>query len=177
MWIYIVLCILIIVTAVLFAAFAIAKNKFQVSIVKINEAEENVGLLLKEKYEQLVEVGKLIKKKTKENTFEELETIEIDKINNFELNSELSKYDNNIIELIEFNKDIDFNEKETEVLDNLNNVNVECKAVMKYYNDNVTIYNELLNNFPANIIAKFKGYKEKKLYTNEKEEIFEILKK
>ena len=177
MWIYIILCIVIIVLAIVFALFVIAKNKFQVSIIKINEAEENVGLLLKEKYENLVEVGKLIKKKTKENAFEELDTIDIDNINNFELNTELHKYDNTILELVEFNKDINFTEKENETIDKLNNTNVECVAVMKYYNDNVTIYNELLNNFPANIIAKLKGYKEKKLYTNEKEEIFEILKK
>ena len=177
MWIYIILCIVIIVLAIVFALFVIAKNKFQVSIIKINEAEENVGLLLKEKYENLVEVRKINKKKTKENAFEELDTIDIDNINNFELNTELHKYDNTILELVEFNKDINFTEKENETIDKLNNTNVECVAVMKYYNDNVTIYNELLNNFPANIIAKLKGYKEKKLYTNEKEEIFEILKK
>ncbi len=177
MWIYIVLCIVIIVLAIIFALFVIAKNKFQVSIIKINEAEENVGLLLKEKYENLIEVGKLIKKKTKENAFEELDSIDINSLNNFDLNTQLHKYDNTVLELVEFNKDISFTDKENETIDKLNNTNVECVAVMKYYNDNVTIYNELLNNFPANIIAKFKGYKEKKLYTNEKEEIFEILKK
>lgn len=177
MWLYIVLAIIVVLFAVLFGLFVISKNKFQVTTIKINEAEENVGQLLKDKYDKLLEIGILVKKKTKDNPFSELEELKIDELNHFELNSKLSKYDNNILELSEFNKDIEYSNNDLKVFDDLNAINVQSLAVMKYYNDNVEEYNKLLKKFPSNIIAKLKGYKEKELYTNKKEEMFEILKK
>lgn len=177
MWLYVLICVIILLIAIIFGLFVIAKGRFQVAIIKINEAEENVGLLLKEKYDLLLEISKFVKEKTNEATFDGLENININEINNFDLNSELSKYDNSILELSEFNKDIEFSEEELKIFDDLGNINIQSLAVMRYYNDNVTLYNELINKFPSSIVAKLKGYKEKKLYSNEKEEIFEILKK
>jgi len=47
----------------------------------------------------------------------------------------------------------------------------------KYYNDNVVEYNKLVKCFPSNIVSKIFRYKVKEFYSNETEEIFDILKK
>ena len=103
--------------------------------------------------------------------------LEIDKLNNFELNKELAKFDKIIIELTDYNKEIVFDDQEEESFDKLAKININRLAIEKYYNDNVTIFNKAIEKFPSNIIAKFKKYDEKELFSNEKEEIFEILKK
>jgi hypothetical protein len=63
------------------------------------------------------------------------------------------------------------------MFDDLENINVDCLASEKYYNDNVNLYNKLLETFPSSVVAKIKRFKHKEIYSNEKEEIFEILKK
>lgn len=177
MLIYIILGIVIVFLAIVFCIYVINYNKFQVSIIKISEAEENIGLLLKEKYQILLKIDSLMKQKNKDNAFDEINKLSIDEMNKFDLSKELSKYDKNVFEIIDYNKDIEFVDEECKVFDEFENNNVECMAAEKYYNDNVVIFNRLVNCFPSNIIAKFKKYKNKDFYSNEKEEIFEILKK
>ena len=177
MWIYVVLSIIILFVAIIFTVMIVTKNKFQVLVIKINEAEENIELLLKEKYSLLVNVCNVMKNKNNDNSFEGIESLNIDELDHFELNENLSKYDNSVIELSEFNKDIEFSDEEKLLFDKLADNNVNCLATMKYYNDNVTKFNSLIESFPSSIVAKFKKFKSKNLYKNEKEEIFEILKK
>ncbi len=176
MLIYIILALIIVLCVFIMAINIYNYNKFQITIIKISEAEENISMILKEKYELLLKIDKLVKKKAKENMFEGLDEINVDFINNFELNKKLSKYDKTIIELTDYNKDIKFDSKDNKLFDDISNINVECKAYEKYYNDNVTIYNKLVSCFPSNVIAKVKKYRIKDFYSNEKEEIFEILK-
>ena len=176
MWLYIILGVLVVFITICVSLYVINYNRFQVTIIKISEAEENITTLLKSKYELLVKIGKFVKKKTKETTYDELDNIKVDELNTFELNSELSKYDKNITELVDFTKDIKFENKELKVFDELSSVNNDLVAAIKYYNDNVVVFNNLEACFPSNIIAKIKKYKHKEFYSNEKEEIFEILK-
>lgn len=176
MWIYILLCVIVVLLAVFVSLYVINYNKFQVTIIKISEAEENIGILLKDKYQLLSKIGKFVKKKTKETTYDDLDNLNIEDMNNFELNKELSKYDKNIMELTDFNKEIKFDNKEIKVFDELSKVNNDAAAAIKYYNDNVVILNKLIACFPSNIVAKIKKYKHKDFYSDEKEEIFEILK-
>lgn len=178
MWIYYVLfCVIVVLFIVFFSIYVINKSKFQVLIIKINEAENNINELLNKKYAILVEIGKFIKKKTKETTFDGLENINIEEISHFELSKELAKYDHTIVEYVEFNKNIKFTEKELSSFDEFTTINIEYIAAEKYYNDNASIFNKLINTFPASLVSKIKRYKEKEFYSNEKEEIFEILKK
>ncbi len=176
MWVYIVLSVLIVVITVIFVVIVVNINKFQTLNIKINEAEENIGLLLYEKYDLLYKIGKIVKKESKDTFFDELDDIMVEDISKMELNKKLSKYDAKIIELTDYNKDIKFDEEDTKLFSDLENVNIECAADEKYYNDNVEIYNRLVGKFPSSIIAKFKKYKSKEFYVNEKEEIFEIMK-
>ena len=145
--------------------------------IKIEEAEKNASEILKEKYDLLVSVDSIMKSKDKEDLFLNLETIDINALNNLELNKELSKFDKVILELTDYNKEIVYDENESQIFENLVKSNINRLAIERYYNDNVIKYNKLLNKFPSSIIAKFKKYSKKELFENEKEEIFEILKK
>ena len=118
-----------------------------------------------------------IKNQCKEDLLKELEIIDVEKIDSIELNKNLAKFDKTIIELTDYNKEIVFDEEEEKTFDNLAKVNSDRLAVEKYYNDNASKFNNSINGFPSGIISKIKKYKERELFSNEKEEIFEILKK
>lgn len=176
MWVYIVLSVLIVVITVIFVVIIVNINKFQTLNIKINEAEENIGLLLYEKYDLLYKIGKIVKKESKDTFFDGLDDIIVEDISKIELNKKLAKFDSKIIELIDYNKEINFDEESLKLFSDLENVNIECAADEKYYNDNVEIFNRLVGQFPSSIIAKIKKYKRRDFYVNEKEEIFEIMK-
>ena len=177
MWFYVLCGGLGILFIIIFIFFIVKGNKLKVMNIKINEAENDISNILSKKNDLLKKINEIMKSKDKEDLLKDIEKLETDKLNNIELNKELSKYDKIIVELTDYNKEIVFDNTEEETFDNLSKINIDRLAVEKYYNDNVVIFNKLINSFPSSIIAKFKKYDEKELFENEKEEIFEILKK
>lgn len=176
MLIYIILAIITLLLIVVFL-YVVNYNKFQVAIIKISEAEENINILLDKKFELLVRISKFLENKKEKNKLSGIEKLDKNDLNTFDLNTELDKYNKKLIEITDYDKEVVFDDKEKKVLDELSSVNIDCLAAEKYYNDNVTIYNKLIKCFPSNIVSKLCKYKLKDFYSNEKEEIFEILKK
>ena len=174
---YIVLGIIGLLFLILFTVFIVKGNKLKVMNYKIVESENDISNILNEKYDLLKKINEIMKSKNKEDFLKDIESLNIESINNVELNKELAKYDKSIIELIDYNKEIVFDEEEEDVFDKLAKVNIDRLAVEKYYNDSASKFNDNINSFPSNIISKFKKYNNKDLFENEKEEIFEILKK
>lgn len=177
MWIYIFLIFLIVIVSIILSIYFIFYNKFQIAFIKISEAEENISMLLEKKLDLIIRINKFIETKKKESRLVGIEALENKDLNNFELNNELAKYNKKIIELVDYSKGVTFKDKERAVLEELSLLNIDCLAAEKYYNDNVVIYNELVKCFPSNIVSKICKYEMKEFYSNEKEEIFEILKK
>ncbi len=172
----IIIIIFFIVISLLFSIFIINYNKFQTAIIKISEAEENINILLKKKLELILRVKNFIEDKKEDYKITGLEKLEKQELNTFELNIELEKYNKKIMEITDYDKSVIFDDDEILVIKDLYNINTECLASERYYNDNVVTYNNLIKCFPSNIIAKICKYKFKDFYSNEKEEIFEILK-
>lgn len=177
MIIYIIVCVVIVLLALIIGIYIYYHNKYQISMIKIKEAENNIDSLLNKKLELLLNVNEFVNKKKKKISLDGIDEIDKDKLNNFELNISLAKYNKTIIELTDYNKDIKFNDDEKNTLKELEKVEIDCLASQRYYNDNVVGYNNLINKFPSNIIGRMLKFKEKEFYVNEKEEIFEILKK
>ena len=177
MWIYILLAIILIIVLSFISLFIICKLKFDNSIIRIDEALGQVTELLEKKLVLLQKVNKAVKKKTKEDFIPDVENIKLDELDVFQINSEITKYDTDITELIDYNREEKVDSKDFKLLDELNKVNIDCAAVIKYYNENVLKYNDLLHSFPYSMTAKLRHHKEKKIFENQKEEIFEILKK
>ena len=174
---YIIIGVLGLLFLILFITFIVKGNKLKVMNYKIIEAENDISNILNEKYDLLKNINEILKTKDKEDLLKDIESINIESINKVDLNKELSKYDKIIIELTDYNKEIVFDEEEEKVFDQLSKVNIDRLAVEKYYNDNASVFNDNINRFPSSIISKFKKYDNKDLFENEKEEIFEILKK
>ena len=176
MFLYILLGVLVIILFILFILFTISSSKLKRVVYKINEAEYSIKQILVEKYTIISKIDKSIKKQSDTEHFKGLYDINVDDLDSFELNKKLSKYDNIIKELSDYNKDLKYEEEEIRDFEKLNSININRLATEKFYNDNVVIYNELIEKFPSNIIARLKGYEEKDNFSNEKEEMFEILK-
>ena len=179
MFSYIILCVLVTAISIFVAILVANMNKFKEMNTKISIAEDDANQLLQKKLDLLININECVNKKIKdkENDLSSVIELKATNLDKFQLNTELSKYDKTILELTDFNKDIEYNDDELEIFDELADTSIKCLSVEKYYNDNVTKYNSLVKAFPASFVAKLKHYKSKVLFTNEKEEIFEILKK
>lgn len=176
MLLYIVLGVVFIILYIIILMIIVNYSKLNRIKIKVDEAEDDIEKILIEKYTIISKIDKSIKKKNDSEFFKGLYDTNIEELDNFELNKKLSKYDNSIMELTDYNKELEFTEEELHDFDRLNTININRLATEKYYNDNVLKLNSLITKFPVNIISKFKGYSKKDLFTNEKEEIFEILK-
>ena len=56
------------------------------------------------------------------------------------------------------------NEEIKKIGTELEEIDIELENLRKYYNENITIYNKLIQTFPTNIVATISKYKEKLFY-------------
>lgn len=173
--IYIILGVAIVIFAIAIM-ITISYNKFRFAIIKIDEAENNIGVLLKKKVDLLDRTRPIIKKELKMDSFiEDIEFLKESEINHFEMNNSLKSLHN------ELNKTLDENEKlykSEALLSIVEEINSNEEAILgstKFYNDNVVIFNQLVGSFPSSLVALLWRYKKKEFYNNEKKEMYEIL--
>lgn len=176
---FIILGIIILVSIILIIEVSFY-NKFQMTIIRISEAENNIDILLQKKFQLLERSIKIIEETDSKYQEDGLSTklvkIKNKKINNFELNKELEKI------VAEYRSLLDLESKLGEIsgIININfeliEVDNELNAAKKYYNEHIVSYNNLIRCFPSNIVAKLYRYRTKDFYKDEKIEILEILK-
>lgn len=165
------------ILAFILLIFAIYYNKFQFAIIKINEAEENADLYLNKKFDLLKRCSPIIRKELKKKKIlEGVEQISIEELNHFELNDALNKSYNDLFKVIDDYEKLLKSESLIGILNELNDNEEDLMASIKFYNDTVVEFNRLISSFPSNIIRLFFRYKRKDFYSQEKQEIFEILK-
>lgn len=165
------------VLAFILLIFAIYYNKFQFAIIKINEAEENADLYLNKKFDLLKRCSSIIRKELrKKKILEEIDQLPVEEFNHFELNEALNKSYNNLFQIIDDHEKLLKSENLLGILNELNDNEEDLMASIKFYNDTVVGFNRLITSFPSNIIRLFFRYKRKEFYSQEKHEIFEILK-
>lgn len=137
-------------------------NKFQVYIIRINEAENNIDSVLRKRFDLLNKSIEIIKENTKEeHVLESIEKLKSKKLSNFDLDRKL--YDC----LKEFNKykerfpKLKNNESFVKIDVELSESEAEIVAFRKYYNDIITDYNKMVKSFPSNLIAIIFSFKNK----------------
>lgn len=171
----------IIIGSITFVAFilliiAIYYNKFQFSLIKIEEAESNIDIYLKKKLELIQLLIPIIKKDLKRKEFlESIHDISED-INHFELNDLLSNLYNELFKTLDNHEKLLKKKKILTIINDINENEEDLVASIKFYNDTVVDYNRLILSFPSNMIRLFFRYKKKEFYSHEKREIYEILK-
>ncbi len=170
----IILCIIVIISLLLFI-FVIIHNKFQLTIIKIDKAEEDISLYLQKK-EQLLNRAKpiIVKELKKEELFPELDLIPVD-ANNFEAHAILKKVSNELFKTLDENEKLLKSKSLNNILEEFNDNEEDIVGAIKFYNDTVVEFNQLVASFPSKLVAFIKRYHKKEFYSNEKREMFEIL--
>ena len=166
----------IVAISIILLIITIYYNKFNFVIIKIEEAENNIGVLLNKKVELLDRTRPIIKKELKLNSFlEDIEFLKESKINHFELNSNLKEHHNVLVRTVDDNEKLLKSDALVSIIEELNANEDAILGSTKFYNDNVVIFNQLVGGFPSSIIAFIWRYKKKDFYSNEKREMYEIL--
>lgn len=166
---------IIVIVSILLIIFVVYNNKFQLSIIKIDKAEEDIDLYLEKKKELLDRTRPVIKKELKLEEFLEDLDKPFEEINNFEEHNILKNVYNELFKTLDENEKLLKSETLISILEDLNNNEENIVGAIKFYNDTVVEFNQLILSFPANVVAFLKRYKRKEFYNNEKREIFEIL--
>lgn len=152
-------------------------NKFKYTIIKIEEAENNIGILLDKKRELLDRTRPIIKKEIKVEEFlEEIEGLEEKVLNHFQINSILKDSYFDLCKLLDDNEKLYKSEALVSIIEDLSDNEDMIIGSINYYNDSVVEFNKLVVSFPSKIVALLFRYKKKEFHNNEKREIYEILK-
>lgn len=165
----------VVVISILLIIFVIYNNRFQLAIIKIDKAEEDIDLYLEKKQELLKRTRPIIKKELKLEEFLDFIDTSFEDISNFETHNSLKKAYNELFKTLDENEKLLKSETLITILEELNNNEENIMGAIKFYNDTVVEYNELIVSFPAKIVAFLRRYKKREFYNNEKREIFEIL--
>ena len=107
---------------------------------------------------------------------DQLEGSYLDDLNHFELNDTLKLAFNELFKTLDDNEKLFKSESLVRIVEELNANEINLVAAVKFYNDTVVTFNQLIVSFPSNILRLFFGYKKKEFYNHEKREIYEILK-
>ena len=152
-------------------------NKFKYTIIKIEEAENNIGILLDKKRELLDRTRPIIKKEIKVEEFlEEIEGLEEKVLNHFQINSILKDSYFDLCKLLDDNEKLYKSEALVSIIEDLSDKEDMIIGSINYYNDSVVEFNKLVVSFPSKIVALLFRYNKKEFHNNEKREIYEILK-
>ncbi len=152
------------------------KQKFNFLFSKIEEAELNIIELLQQQFKIFNKIIPIIKEEITLDNF----LVELDEFTN--LNDNYKKSDlidesyHTLFEVIEDNEKLLMSKKLTKLLNQLEISKEELLASIKFYNDNINIYNKTLKTFPTNIIKLIFRYRELKVFKITKREKFNILK-
>lgn len=174
----IILGIFIVLIVIIIIVLNNCKYRFKLLNIKIEEADSNINLFLQKKKSSLDSIIKeLIKQKNDEERFNDF----IQNINNekdsIRLHSKLNKTYSQVSKILFDNEKLAENKNIVKHLKDLKNNEEDLIGSIKFYNDTIVDYNGIIKIFPYNLIAKTRKYSEKEFYNNEKEELFEILKK
>lgn len=165
--------ILVIILLIIITFF---HNKFQLTTIKINEADNNIDILLDKKRELLNRTRPIIKEELKLDEFlDDLDELQEKELSHFDMNNVLKDNYNELFKTLDDNEKLFKSEALVSIIDDINSNEEEIVGTIKFYNDNVVVFNQWIGSFPSNLVAFFCRYRKKKFYNNEKREIYEIL--
>ncbi len=151
------------------------KNKYNFLYIKVNEADNNLDILLQKKEEILLKIVNILED-AKIKDIPEVIKLKSMRISHHDLYQELATMTTEIWKLIDDYEDkLDFKKLDT-LIDKLNENENDLRAALKYYNDNGEKIELLAHKFPTNLIKIFSHYQDIETYKIEKKESFEILK-
>ena len=167
--------VIILVIVFFIIMIMIYKNKYSFLYIKVNEADNNLDILLQKKEEILLKIVPVLEE-AKIKDIPEVLKLKSKRINHHELYQELMDMTNEILKLIDDYEDKLNFKKLDSLIDKLNENENDLRAALKYYNDNGEEIIYLSHKFPTNLIKAFSHYQDVETYKLQKREPFEILK-
>lgn len=170
--IYLIIGLVLLVILLLVINFLYYKNKFNFYFLKIEEADNNIELILEKKIEILLKIAKIIDKDMEK----ELEEFKKKEISKHQCYIELSSLGNKLLKEADA-EEYESNKKLNNLIGRFDDNECDLKGSLKYYNDNAVEINNYIHKFPSNIVSLFSHFKELDIYKIEKRESFAILSK
>lgn len=170
--IYLIIGLVLLVILLLVINFLYYKNKFNFYFLKVEEANNNIELILEKKIEILLKIAKIIDKDMEK----ELEEFKKKEISKHQCYVELSSLGNKLLKEADA-EEYESNKKISNLIERFDDNECDLKGVLKYYNDNAVEINNYIHKFPSNIVSLFSHFKELDIYKIEKRESFAILSK
>ena len=174
MGIYIFFGVLVVICLIVLG-ITLINNKFMLAVVKISKAEEDIDMYLIKKKDLLLRAKAVVIKELKLKDFLPEIEVNFDEINNFEENDILRKAYNDLFKKIDDNDKLLKSEALDKILKELDDNEEDIVGAIKFYNDTVVDFNQLIISFPSGVVAFFKRYKKKEFYNNEKREMMDII--
>ncbi len=174
MWLYIIIAIVV----VLLIAFLVAYNGFVKENNKVKEAFATMDVYLKKRWDLIPNIVETVKgyAKHEKETLEEVIKLRNGTYDNMsddekiKANEKLSSGISKIMALAEAYPELKANDNFKDLSNQLVKVEDEIANSRKYYNATVRDFNNKVEMFPSNIVAKLLGYKSKSMFEANEEE-------
>lgn len=161
MEVFMIIFLITIIICIIAIWYVMTYNNFQNLIIKINESESFIDNTLRKRFDLLNKSIGIIKANTdiEEEVMGNIVKLRSRKLTNFDLDRQIYQA------IIDFNNyrekypSLKKNDSINKINNDLQESELEIIASRKYYNDVITDFNKLVQNFPSNIIAKFSNYK------------------
>ena len=172
------ICLIVVIIVILFIyKFKDISSEFNSVLTRIHHGENEIDELLNRKSTLLNEVCESINNINENVVFTSVNKAKKKNLDAMKLDKDLAEIYCELKEYLLVNKAFIPEEELKNKIDELALLELNLEATKLFYNDNSIIFNGLIDKGPSKIIAKKKGYDYKSLYTFNKEEFFEILKK
>lgn len=174
MWLYILIAIVVIIVIAVFVTY----NSFVRENNKVKEAFATMDVYLKKRWDLIPNIVETVKGYAKHEKSTLTEVIKMrnsayDNMSDDEkikANEKLSSGIGKIMALAEAYPELKANENFKDLSNQLTKIEDEIANSRKYYNATVRDFNNKVEIFPSNIIAKFLGYKTKNMFEANEEE-------
>lgn len=143
-----IISLVVAVVLIVLVIITVNYNRFRFAIIKIDEAENNIEVLLNAKIELLDRTRPIIKKELKLDEFlDEIEFLKESQINHFEMNNSLKECHTDLIKTLDDNEKLFKSEKLVSIIDEINANEEAIVGCTKFYNDSVVVFNKLVDLF------------------------------
>ena len=163
--------------ALIILIIKLKSDKLDAYTIRIEKAETEIQLLLEKKLSLLSDLQSKFSEESSEKEFNFLCDLEDVDDDEFKLNTILNKAYKELKGFLEDKRSYIPDDEIKSLLDELEQINIECNATKKYYNNNAIILNNKIKKVSNSLIRKFKHIEKKEIYNDPVEEEFEILKK
>ena len=150
---------IIIIVGALAILYVYQFNKLQHSKTKIEQAEGLIDESLRNRYDMLVKADSLVQTEldTNKTYFKGLDKLKEEDISNFDLDRKLTEYVGIMEQLKLDYSNLSESKGFKELLNENKRINEKLQAAKSYYNKYTSELNDLIRQFPSNVVARMHG--------------------